>query len=98
MLPITGPSLSGPALLVRHVFSVLHFPPLRFDPSLPGPELSGPACSAASQERTYKTPDRDTSDLKQRLIDTWARISQNVIDDFDEAVGEQWRRLVSEHV
>jgi len=52
----------------------------------------------ASQERTYKTPDRDTSDLKQRLIDTWARISQNVIDDFDEAVGEQWRRLVSEHV
>jgi len=46
------------------------------------------------QERVYivQTPVRDTSavtsDLKQRLIDTWASISQNVID---EAVG-QWKK------
>jgi len=40
------------------------------------------------QERVYKTPLRDTSDLKQQLIDTWASISQNVTD---EAVG-QWRK------
>jgi len=33
------------------------------------------------QERVYKTPVRDTSDLKQRLVDTRASISQNVIDE-----------------
>jgi len=53
------------------------------------------------QERVYivETPVGDTSrcdpaasgsDLKQRLIDTWASISQNVID---KAVG-QWRKLL----
>ena len=39
------------------------------------------------QERVYKTPVRDTNDLKQRLIDTWASIPQSVVD---EAV-DQWR-------
>jgi len=39
------------------------------------------------QERVYKTPVRDTSDLKQRLIDTWASIPQSVVD---EAI-DQWR-------
>jgi len=34
------------------------------------------------------TPAAVTSDLKQRLIDTWATISQNVID---KAVS-QWRK------
>jgi len=34
----------------------------------------------------YKTLDRDTSDLMQRIIDTWARIAQNA-----QAVG-QWRK------
>jgi len=34
------------------------------------------------------TPAAVTSDSKQRLIDTWASISQNVID---KAVG-QWRK------
>jgi len=33
---------------------------------------------------------RDTSNLKQRLIDTWASISQNVID---EAVGQHRKRV-----
>ena len=32
------------------------------------------------QERVYKTPVRDTNDLKQGLIDTWASIPQNVVD------------------
>jgi len=36
----------------------------------------------------YVTQGAVTSDLKQRLIDTWASISQNVID---KAVG-QWRK------
>jgi len=44
------------------------------------------------QERVYivQTPVHDTvtSDLKQRLIDTWASISQDVIS---KAVG-QWRK------
>jgi len=46
------------------------------------------------QERVYCTntsvrdTSRCTSDLKQRFIDTWASISQNV---FDEAVG-QWKK------
>jgi len=33
------------------------------------------------QERVYKTPVRDTNDLKQRLVDTWASIPQNVVDE-----------------
>ena len=40
------------------------------------------------QERVYKTLLCDTNDLKQRLIDTWASIPRNVIN---EAVG-QWRQ------
>jgi len=44
------------------------------------------------QERVYTVQDtppvHDTSDLKQHLMDTWASISQNFIN---EAVG-QWRK------
>jgi len=46
------------------------------------------------RECVYKTPLRDTSDLKQRLIDAWASVSQNVID---EAVG-QWRKRLRARV
>ena len=38
------------------------------------------------QQRLYKTPVRDTIDLKKRLVDTWASIQQCVVD---EAV-DQW--------
>ena len=38
------------------------------------------------QQRLYKTPVRDTIDLKKRLVDTWASIPQCVLD---EAV-DQW--------
>ena len=39
------------------------------------------------QQRLYKTPVRDTIDLKKpRLVDTWASIAQGVVD---EAV-DQW--------
>ena len=38
------------------------------------------------QQRLYKTPVRDTIDLKKRLVDTWASIPQCVVD---EAV-DQW--------
>jgi len=40
------------------------------------------------QERVYKTAVRDTSDLKQRLTDTWANVSQNIIDEDVD----QWRK------
>jgi len=43
------------------------------------------------QERVHKTPVRDTSDMKQRVIGTRARISQNVVD---EAV-DRWRKRLS---
>ena len=39
------------------------------------------------QQRLYKTPVRDTVDLKKRLVDTWASIPQCVVND--EAV-DQW--------
>ena len=32
-------------------------------------------------QRLYKTPVRDTIDLKKRLVDTWASISQCVVDE-----------------
>jgi len=32
-------------------------------------------------ERDYKTPVRDVSQLKLRLIDCWSSLSQDVIDD-----------------
>ena len=38
------------------------------------------------QQRLYKTPVRDTIDLKKRLVDAWASIPQCVVD---EAV-DQW--------
>ena len=38
------------------------------------------------QQHLYKTPFRDTIDLKKRLVDTWASIPQCVVD---EAV-DQW--------
>jgi len=38
------------------------------------------------QERVYKTPICDINDWKQRLIDTWANMPQNVVD---EAI-DQW--------
>jgi len=39
----------------------------------------------------FVTPAAVTSDLKQRLIDTWASISQNVIE---EAVGQCSKRYM----
>jgi len=38
------------------------------------------------QERVYKTPVNDTTDLKQRLIEAWSGITQAV---FDKAI-DQW--------
>jgi len=33
------------------------------------------------QENVYRTPVRDIDELKQRLIDTWDRISQGIVDE-----------------
>ena len=43
-------------------------------------------------QRLYKTPVRDTIDLKKRLVDTWASIPQCVVD---EAV-DQWTTRMRE--
>jgi hypothetical protein len=39
------------------------------------------------QERVYQTPIHDVAELRQRLVDTWSGMQQNVVD---EAIG-QWR-------
>ena len=33
------------------------------------------------QEGVYKTPVGDVSELRQRLIDCWSSLSQDIIDD-----------------
>jgi len=38
------------------------------------------------QEHVYKMPVHDTDDLKRRLIDTWASITQSIVDD----ATDQW--------
>ena len=40
------------------------------------------------QERVYRSPIRDVAELRKRLMDTWARFQQDVVD---EAV-KQWRK------
>jgi len=40
------------------------------------------------QKCVYKTAICDSSNLKQRLIDTWTRVSQNII----ERAVDQWRK------
>jgi len=45
------------------------------------------------QRLQYKTPVRDTIDLKKRLVDTWASIPQCVVD---EAV-DQWTARLYAH-
>ena len=37
------------------------------------------------QQRLYKTPVRDTIDLKKRLVDTWVSIPQCVVDEAVDA-------------
>ena len=41
------------------------------------------------QQRLYNTLVRDTIDLKKRLVDTWASISQCVVDE----TVDQWTRM-----
>ena len=41
------------------------------------------------QEHMYKSPIKDVSELKQRLIEAWSAMRQRVID---EAI-DQWRKL-----
>ena len=42
------------------------------------------------QDRVYQTLVRDVAYLRQRLIDTWNDLSQNIVDD---AVDEWHKRL-----
>jgi len=42
------------------------------------------------QEHVYKSPVKDMSELKQRLVEAWSAIPQRVID---EAIDEWLRRL-----
>ena len=43
------------------------------------------------QERVYRTPVRDVNELKQRLIDTWSAVQQNIID---KAI-DQWQKRLN---
>jgi len=45
-------------------------------------------------DRMYQTPVRDVAYLRQRLIDTWNNLSQNIVDD---AVDEWRKRLQACH-
>jgi len=50
------------------------------------------------QQRLYKTPVRDTIDLKKRLVDTWDSIPQCVVDETVgacvKAKGRQFEHLL----
>jgi len=45
------------------------------------------------QRRVYKTPVRDTADLKQRLIETWLNTPQTVVDKATDSEGIDFFRL-----
>ena len=46
------------------------------------------------QERVYRSPIRDVAEQRKRLMDTWARFQQDVMD---EAV-KQWRKRLRARV
>jgi len=66
--------------------SQTHRPPDLWPPNSPDLNPVDYRIWGLMQQRLYKTPVRDTIDLKKRLVDTWASIPQGVVD---EAV-DQW--------
>ena len=46
------------------------------------------------QERVYRILIRDTDDLRQRLVVTWAEFQQSVVDD----ATDQWRRRLEAYM
>ena len=66
--------------------SQAHRPPDLWPPNSPDLKPVDYRIWGLMQQRLYKTPVRDTIDLKKRLVDTWASIPQCVVD---EAV-DQW--------
>ena len=72
---------NAPALV-----SQAHRPPDLWPPNTPDLNQVDNRIWGLMQRRLYKTPVRDTIDLKKRLVDTWASIPQCVVD---EAV-DQW--------
>ena len=75
-------------LVVKFSTSVsqAHRPPDLWPPNSPDLEPVDYRIWGLMQQRLYKTPVRDTIDLKKSLVDTWASILQCVVD---EAV-DQW--------
>ena len=67
-----------------------HRPPDLWPPNSPDLNRVDYRIWGLMQQRLYKTPIPDTIDLKKRLIDTWASISQCISQCVvDEAV-DQW--------
>ena len=66
--------------------SQAHRPPDLWPPNSPDLKPVDYHIWGLMKQRLYKTPVRDTIDLKKRLVDTWASIPQRVVD---EAV-DQW--------
>jgi len=61
--------------------SQAHRPPDLWPPNSPDLNPVDYRICSLMQQRLYKTPVRDTIDLKKRLVHTWASISQGVVDE-----------------
>src|SRR5260221_7503503 len=85
---------SAPAHRARETIELLR----RETPDFIGPEMWPPNSPDLNpvdyriwdvmQERVYRTPTRDVTELWQRLVQTWAGFQQSIVD---EAI-DQWRK------
>ena len=71
LIGINAPSLVSQA----------HRPPNLWPPNSPALNPVDYRILGLMQQRLYKTPVCDTIELKKRLVDTWASISQCVVDE-----------------
>ena len=69
--------------------SQAHRPPDLWPPNSPDLNPVDYRIWGLTQQRLYKTPVRDTIDLKKRLVDTWASIPHYPQCVVDETV-DQW--------
>ena len=74
--------------------SQAHRPPDLWPPNSPDLNPVDYRIWGLMQQRLYKTPVRDKIDLKKRLVDTWASISQCVVDE----TVDQWTARLRAYV
>ena len=73
--------------------SQAHRPPELWPPNSPDLKPVDYRIWDLMQQRLYKTPVRDTIDLKKRLVDTWASIPQCVVDEAVDHVDSTATRM-----